>query len=134
MFPFYRGNPPPVLVGGCLIFYIFLRKEKAGTVAPALYLSVVMALYKPLAPRCFRRCLPLYFGQDFAREQRIGNPAALAAVCRGFLPAGSPCIAASLLCYLRICNRCTVSGCVSNEILKNVRGNLTPILQDKICR
>lgn len=54
MFPFYRGNPPPVLVGGCLIFYIFLRKEKAGTVAPALYLSVVMALYKPLAPRCFR--------------------------------------------------------------------------------
>lgn len=25
MFPFYRGNPPPVLVGGCLIFYTFVR-------------------------------------------------------------------------------------------------------------
>ena len=31
-----------------------------------------------------QRCLPLYFGQDFAREQRIGNPAALAACCRSF--------------------------------------------------
>ena len=25
MFPFYRGNPPPVLVGGCLIFYTFVQ-------------------------------------------------------------------------------------------------------------
>lgn len=26
MFPFYRGNPPPVLVGGCLIFYIAAQR------------------------------------------------------------------------------------------------------------
>ena len=26
MFPFYRGNPPPVLVGGCLIFYIATQR------------------------------------------------------------------------------------------------------------
>ena len=35
-------------------------------------------------PGTLERCLPLYFGQDFAREQRIGNPAALAACCRSF--------------------------------------------------
>lgn len=91
MFPFFEPNLFPLLEGGRLIFYIFLRKGKA-------------LLW------------------------------AFAVCCRGFLPAGSPCIAASLLCYLRICNRCTVSGCVANKILKNVRGNLTPILQDKICR
>ena len=28
MFPFYRGNPPPVLVGGCLIFYIAAQKDR----------------------------------------------------------------------------------------------------------
>nr|DAF53655.1 MAG TPA: hypothetical protein [Siphoviridae sp. ctMRT7] len=53
-----------------------------------------MAKYTLPRPGTLGRCLPLYFGQDFAREQRIGNPAALAAVCRGFLPAGSLCIAA----------------------------------------
>ena len=26
MFPFCRGNPPPVLVGGCLIFYIAAQR------------------------------------------------------------------------------------------------------------
>ena len=31
-----------------------------------------------------QRCPPHYFGRDFAREQRIGNPAALAACCRAF--------------------------------------------------
>lgn len=41
-----------------------------------------MAKYTPPLPGTLGRCLPLYFGQDFAREQRIGNPAALAACCR----------------------------------------------------
>ena len=31
-----------------------------------------------------QRCPPHYFGRDFARGQRIGNPAALAACCRSF--------------------------------------------------
>ena len=43
-----------------------------------------MAKYTPPRPGTLGRCLPLYFGQDFAREQRIGNPAALAACCRSF--------------------------------------------------
>jgi len=41
-------------------------------------------IYTPPRPGTLGRCLPLYFGQDFAREQRIGNPAALAACCRAF--------------------------------------------------
>lgn len=37
MFPFYRGNPPPVLVGGCLIFYIAAQKGQTRY-ATQLYL------------------------------------------------------------------------------------------------
>lgn len=46
-----------------------------------------------------QRCLPLYFGQDFAREQRIGNPAALAACCRSF-SGWWPCITLPSLLHL----------------------------------
>ena len=37
MFPFYRGNPPPVLVGGCLIFYIAAQRGQTRYAAQ-LYL------------------------------------------------------------------------------------------------
>ena len=41
-------------------------------------------IYTPPRPGTLGRRLPLYFGQGFARGQRIGNPAALAACCRSF--------------------------------------------------
>ena len=37
MFPFYRGNPPPVLVGGYLIFYITAQRGQTRYAAQ-LYL------------------------------------------------------------------------------------------------
>lgn len=39
--------------------------------------EVIRLISKMSDEQCIGRCLPLYFGQDFAREQRIGNPAAL---------------------------------------------------------
>lgn len=80
-----------------------------------------------------QRCPPHYFGQDFAREQRIGNPAALAACCRSF-SGWWPLYHYLLLRHLRICNGGPVSGCVFNEIVEYKGCNLAAIRQDKICK
>lgn len=59
-------------------------KKKGGGCCPRPLYGDYGTIYALPRPGALGRCLPLYFGQDFAREQRIGNPAALAACCRPF--------------------------------------------------
>lgn len=61
-----------------------IKCESGGFCPRSLSIRCNGTIYALPRPGTLGRCLPLYFGQDFAREQRIGNPAALAACCRSF--------------------------------------------------
>lgn len=61
-----------------------IKCESGGFCPRSLSIRCNGTIYTLPRPGTLGRCLPLYFGQDFAREQRIGNPAALAACCRAF--------------------------------------------------
>ena len=65
-------------------FFSVFAKRKGGDCCPRPIYGDYGTIYTLPRPDALGRCLPLYFGQDFAREQRIGNPAALAACCRSF--------------------------------------------------
>lgn len=61
-----------------------IKCESGGFCPRSLSIRCNGTIYTLPRPGTLGRCLPLYFGQGFARGQRIGNPAALAACCRSF--------------------------------------------------